>query len=549
MMYKKLCVFLLCMFLLVLLCTASGCSMIQSILNGEDLTVQYRGEVVTAIEVVTDASGEAVTDEEGCVVTVVIEIDIEDPDADPSGEVRTRRPQETERPGEPGTAAPKDTEKQTNKGEPVTEPVGWDDNLKQIMKNMYEDFHKNGHLSIGGWATPASALRDGYTETEGSYDAAYRKLADAGLDYMITLEEWSSPSWSLESLSSAKKAGMKLWYNCAGQDAEYSLEKIRAMLASPDADALAAVYVKDEPTYDAIPELAEVSETIRNGINEGRTEKERIPVFSNLLPTYAPEGMVTSDYRGYVKTYLDTVKPDVLMFDYYPYQGKSGDKLAEMCANLAVAQEEARSAGVDMYTFIQSSGQGASLREPNAAELRADINLNLAFGAKSIAYFLTCEHYEGWDYSCILNAKGETTPLYETIRAVNEEVSHTADPLSCYRFSNVIVRNWAGMSRAMKMAGCSLETDTFGLLTDVNVSDNRRCVIGCFDGFAGYIGLYVVNPDYNREIDVTLHFGQASPCAAWGSEGMFECDQVMEMTTHLAPGGAAFVVIVDTRSE
>ena len=202
------------------------------------------------------------------------------------------------------------------------------------MKEIY-DSTPAVQLPIGGWSTPASALRDGYTEVEGSYDAVWQLLAESGLNYMITLEEWSSGSWPLESLSSAKKAGMKLWYNCAGMAADYNAEKISALLASPDADALAAIYVKDEPSYDGIGETADLITAARASLGD-----TSLPVLANLLPTYANSSWVGGNYRKYVSTYLETAKPDLLMFDFYPYQ-KGSDNLPNLAANLAIIREEA----------------------------------------------------------------------------------------------------------------------------------------------------------------------------------------------------------------
>ena len=48
-------------------------------------------------------------------------------------------------------------------------------------------------LPIGGWGTPAPALREVYSNTPGSYDKAWQLLADAHLNFMVSLEEWSSP--------------------------------------------------------------------------------------------------------------------------------------------------------------------------------------------------------------------------------------------------------------------------------------------------------------------------------------------------------------------
>ena len=93
--------------------------------------------------------------------------------------------------------------------ETAGEPVLSEDERARMLRMLSGEYQGNT-LPIGGWATPASQLRDGYSGVEGSYDAAFQLLADAGLNFMITLEEWSSSYWPLESLSSAKKAGMKL---------------------------------------------------------------------------------------------------------------------------------------------------------------------------------------------------------------------------------------------------------------------------------------------------------------------------------------------------
>ena len=156
----------------------------------------------------------------------------------------------TEAPTEAPTDGATEEPTETPTEEVTRDPAEVEAEKQAAMKEIYDSTPMH-QLPIGGWSTPASALRDGYTEVEGSYDAVWQTLAESGLNYMITLEEWSSGSWPLESLSSAKKAGMKLWYNCAGMAADYNAEKISALLNSPDADALAAIYVKDEPPSTA----------------------------------------------------------------------------------------------------------------------------------------------------------------------------------------------------------------------------------------------------------------------------------------------------------
>ena len=391
---------------------------------------------------------------------------------------------------------------------------------KQAMMKEIYDATDTIQLPIGGWSTPASALRDGYTGKEGSYDKVFDLIASSGINYMITLEEWSSGSWPLESLSSAHKAGIKLWYNCVGQSAEYSLEKINALLSSEHADALSSIYVKDEPTLGDISELAELTAELRAGLG---VDFDR-PVFSNLLPTYASSGMIGKDYRAYVRSYLDAAKPDRLMFDYYPYQAGSGDSLPAMIANIAMAREEADKDGIELYTYIQSSAN-PSLREPNFEELNLNAHLNLAMGVKGIAYFLVCEHYDGWDYTNMIDYEGNPTPMYDKIKAVNEGLNAMKGVYLAYDFDGLMLANCPKGSTALTNAQCTTEIRTHenGYLASVTAGSNRsQIATGCFthteaEGEAGY---YLVNLNYKANSKITLTFSEAVTYQLWGSEGL-----------------------------
>lgn len=458
------------------------------------------------------------------------------PTATSAGDKDTTEPAteegESERMTEATTVATTDavTEEET-----AGQPVLTEDERTRMLRMLSGEYQGNT-LPIGGWSTPTTQLRDGNTGVKGSYDAAFQLLADAGLNFMITLEEWSSSYWPLESLSSAKKAGMKLWYNCVGMEADYSLEKIRAMLESEDADALAAIYVKDEPSFDGIGEVADTLGKIREGLGEDNT----LPVLANLLPTYAPPSVITSDYRNYVRTYLETVKPSLLMFDYYPYQANSGDSLPEMMVNIAIAKEEADRAGVELYTFIQSSGSNG-MREPTLEEIRLNAHLNLAMGVKGFAYFLTCEHYEGWEYTNMIDAHGETTPLYDKVKTVNEELEAFKGVFLDYDNKGIMLANYGAVSRRLSLAGCEVVLDSFGVLKDAEASSGKA-VIGCFEDEEGREAYYVVNVSYTKDADVTLHFDGLQYTAVWTDEGCVRADNSEDLHLQLEPGQAAFVV-------
>lgn len=409
------------------------------------------------------------------------------------------------------------------------------------MKEIYENTPVN-ILPIGGWSTPASALRDGYTGVEGSYDAVWQKLADAGLNYMITLEEWSSGSWPLESLSSAKKARMKLWYNGAGMSADYTLGKVRDLLASPDADALGAIYVKDEPSYGQIQETADLIAAVRSELGEGST----LPVLGNLLPTYAPSDWVGGDYRTYVRTYLETAKPSMLMFDFYPYQ-KGGDNLPNLATNIAIAKEEADRAGVPLYSYIQTSGD-ATYREPTMEELRLNIHLNLAMGVKGIAYFLVCEHYDGWEYTNIIDYAGEPTAMYETVKSVNRQLAAMKGVYLDYDCKGVMICNYKGMSNALAKAECTTELESYRYLTAAETNQRNKFAIGCFENAAGEVGYYVVNLNYKGEGSVELTFDSEVDYRLWGGEGLTDLGTASALELELGAGEGVFLQVSPTQT-
>ncbi len=441
---------------------------------------------------------------------------------------------ETETKSETETEAESETETA-----PAPAPVINEAEVERM--NAMLSAYEGNLLPIGGWATPASALRDHNTGVEGSYDKAFQLLADAGLNYMITLEEWSSGSWPLESLSSAHKAGLKLWYNCAGQSADYSMEKINALLSSEYADALGTIYVKDEPTLDQINETANTMNAIRDALGESST----LPVMSNLLPTYASTAMIGDDYRTYVRTYLDAAKPDRLMFDYYPYGGGTTDTIPSMMANIIIAREEAAKDGIELYTFLQTSGH-AGLREPNVEELRFNAHLNLAMGVKGFAYFLCCEHYEGWEYTNMITAKGETTPLYDTVKTVSEELSGFKGIFLDYQYKGFIPAEYAALDKLLDRQGCGDDKlDTFGSIKDISTQRKSKAVIGCFEDAEGREAYYVVNAEYTHKNTVTLTLDESQSFVIWTKDGASLVENTDTLTLDLASGDAAFVVKFD----
>ncbi|MGQ9702769.1 MAG: hypothetical protein ACUVQT_10025 [bacterium] len=154
--------------------------------------------------------------------------------------------------------------------------------------------------------------------------------------------------------------------------------------------------------------------------------------------------------RTFYQNYADSVKPNELMFDYYPFRGAgysggrtpedSGsifqNRLDELCTQLGNMRMVALENGLDFWSIPQAFGKYDSLhpdtggsegdwRLPTQRELRCATWLALAYGAKGIIYFRyrTRKTYELgyaewlrglWRYD---NAPRE--PQYSEVRHIN----------------------------------------------------------------------------------------------------------------------------------
>ena len=407
---------------------------------------------------------------------------------------------------------------------------------QEEMKKIYEAT-EDRLLPIGGWSTPASALRDGATGTAGSLDAVFKSIADSGINYMATLEEWSSGTWPLEVLSSAKKSGIKIWYNCVGQETSWSYERIKKMLESEDADALAGIYIKDEPTINDMDAIAKLTREMREALGE----QNKIPVFSNLLPSYAPSSSI-GNYADYVKTYVEKTSPDILIFDYYPYGG-SGDTIPAMMENIAIIKKEADSAGIPMYSFIQSSGW-PGMREPNQAELLLDVNINLAMGTRGINYFLICEHYAGWEYSSMISAEGKVNAsMFKKIKGVNDDILAMKGVYLDYSNKGVILANYDKARTQLEKAAPEILLDKFASLTEINSAKDKKVVIGCFENDEKKQALYVVNAEYSSKNNITLSFDSEISYKIWSDNGLEDMGMSDKLELSLDRGEGVFITI------
>lgn len=534
---------LLCAVLALVLLTLAGCSLFNTgNITGnlpyeetfKELDTRYQvpeAGFETRVEVVTDESGEVVTDKVGEPVTNVVTIE---PETEPKTEPET----------EP------ETELQNNYSP---------ENL-ELLRQLYNQFiSSSGDLLIAAWGTPNGALRqESVTGQNGEkitkFEEAIIALKNLGVNCLITSDEWKSDGALATTMSCAKNHSMSVWYNCSGQTAENAAEKLLSILTGTEANLLTGVLVGDRPVAEDRSNIAHFCDELRTALG---TYRDQAKIAVNLRPYNTSFSAEETAYADYVKAFNAVqgvtatgvgIGMDFALFSYSPYSYSDSDELAGLIYN--IDQVRWNGAYMPLYPVI-SVGQTADSREPTIEELRAQINICLALGAKGYILDNACGR-EGTNYNALVDKDGKTTSLYETAKAVYDELDGLREQYLLYTFSRMTLLNY---EKANELLGGTHYTYTDslvgGIMTKATEAQDRPVVIGNFYGAPSAVdsskrsvhAYYIVNPDTTRSITVTCTLDDAYLQIIWGSEGCEKTDYANTFTIKLEPGEANFVVV------
>jgi hypothetical protein len=201
--------------------------------------------------------------------------------------------------------------------------------------------------------------------------------------------------------------------------------------------AMEAYFITDEPGAGAFPGLGKLVAYLR----------ERDPAhlaYINLFPSYANEaqlgvsadaaerarvgypqnfaGVGASDktvlaYRGYLKKFIEIVKPDLISYDHYRFMKKNDG--AQYFLNLALVRDAAIEAGKPFLNIIQASLVEKVWRLPNPAETRFLVFTTMAYGGRGISYFT---YWGPADYLGLYR-DGKASPMVKEVAALNAEIA------------------------------------------------------------------------------------------------------------------------------
>lgn len=144
-------------------------------------------------------------------------------------------------------------------------------------------------------------------------------------------------------------------------------------------------------------------------------------VYTNALPTYAG----FPDYPAYLEQIVQSMHPDILMYDHYPYVESLTRH--DYFQNMMFVRNKALEHDMPYWAFMQSSAL-AAYRLPSKSDARMQMFTHLAAGFTGMAYF-TFDNEPSFQYASILDTAGNPTSLYPIVTDLNKEAANLGKAL------------------------------------------------------------------------------------------------------------------------
>ncbi len=263
----------------------------------------------------------------------------------------------------------------------------------------------------------------------------YREIANAGFDAIVPgMGAWDHESHS-QVLDLAEKVGLRViicdppilfWHKDNRKIIDQSLIDV-VTTDCRDHSALLGYFICDEPHAGCFEGLATTSRRMH------LADPEHLHL-TNLFPGYAsPAQLGVEDYREYVHSFIQAVKPQVLSYDHYPLRNPG---LADTgwYDDLKVIRDESRQAGIPFWIYLQSEGMEGLLRIPTRSEVFWQVGTVLAYGARSVYWFTYWTPPPMQDFPAdlpvehqlierhvggMISYDGRRTPMYDAVREAN----------------------------------------------------------------------------------------------------------------------------------
>ncbi len=208
--------------------------------------------------------------------------------------------------------------------------------------------------------------------------------------------------------------------------------------------ALYAYHIKDEPSTALFSNIAR----IKNYLNE---KDPSTLVYVNLLPVYATnkqlgtQGDPIHAYQEYLRRFVQVVKPQLLSYDFYPFDmGLKGDR-SDYFLNLALVRQAALEAHIPFLVIQQAAAWQKNQRIPTGEMLRWQAYTALAYGSQGLSWYVYS--YPGHDGGM---AFSEGTYRERFIAKTRGQVVLGGSPTPLYYYAKVLHREYAAIAAQLQ---------------------------------------------------------------------------------------------------
>ena len=393
-------------------------------------------------------------------------------------------------------------------------------------------------MPIGGWCSPT-----------GSYitDEQYAILKQSGLNSIYGLyETYNNNKADVDkSLSYSKNNGVVYLArdNSLGvllDEPELLQTRMDYYDAYPNCQGL---FVADEPGADQFSSLGQIVRTMRQYYPSKLVYTNAFPIYASANQLEGVSSGGTMDYDTYLEKYMTEIQPDILSYDYYPFDGAAPKVTNAYFTQLYKSATVANRHKVPFLPFIQACEWGGSTRVPTEGELDWSVSTSLVYGAKGLQYFCYFQPSE-FDASfggCFINKSGQKTAIYDYGKKMNEQVA---------RMDEVLMGSTLLAKMAFGSTPCPFDAAdqasfvaSFRELQSVSTSDDL--LIGCFDN-GGKSSFLVVNNSTRESGAANLSFTLPIKANVYNKESTITADG-KSLTLSLGPGECSLVEITNYR--
>ncbi len=184
--------------------------------------------------------------------------------------------------------------------------------------------------------------------------------------------------------------------------------------------------VVDEPTRLAMPGIAYAVATLRRQSSERQKLMYGTAVnySTNAANLFGGEGRPNYTYSQYLDDFVRIIKPDVLMFDNYPFFS-NGTTWSAYLENLMMVRTKAMANNMPYWGWLQAYGSYGR-RMPSESDNRYNVYTHLTMGFTGFSYW-TFDQSSLEDKGTgdgLLDSNGKPTPLYKFVKQTNSEIAN-----------------------------------------------------------------------------------------------------------------------------